>query len=80
MEKEGLPVAFITAMHGLARTIGANRVVQGTRIPHPCGDPSLPSDDDFRLRKDIVATALKSLETSVDGPTLFAPASAISIG
>jgi len=39
---EGIPVALITAMTMVGKQIGTNRVVNGIKIPHPCGDPSLP--------------------------------------
>jgi glycine reductase len=53
--------------------VRATRIVKGVSIPHPCGDPALPADLDARLRKQIVETALKALETEVKTPTVFAP-------
>ena len=41
-------------------------------------DPSLPQDLDARLRREIVQTALKALESEVTGPTLFTPNMAVS--
>src|SRR5258706_101334 len=32
---------MITALGPVAADLGANRVVRGVKIPHPCGDPSL---------------------------------------
>ena len=73
IEKEGIPVAFITAMSIIAKQLGANRAVTGIKIPHPCGDPNLPAEADLALRRDIVETALSALQTDVDGPTIFKP-------
>ncbi len=73
IEKEGIPVATITAMTMLAKQMGANRIVAGTKIPHPCGDPSLPVQVDEALRRKIVELALGVLQTDVDGPTVFRP-------
>ena len=73
IEKEGIPVAHITAMTMVSRQIGANRVVTGTKIPHPCGDPNLSSEDDRALRREIVACALGALKTEVDESTVFVP-------
>jgi glycine reductase len=68
-----MPVAFVTAMSMMAKQLGANRVVTGTKIPHPCGDPSLPPEADKALRRKIVICALTALQSDVDGPTIFVP-------
>ena len=73
LEKAGLPVALISAMFPVAQQVRANRIVKGVSIPHPCGDPNLPKELDARLRKQIIETALKALETKVAGPTVFSP-------
>ena len=73
LEKAGLPVALISAMFPVAQQVRANRIVKGVSIPHPCGDPRLPKELDARLRQEIIRTALKALETEVEGPTLFSP-------
>ena len=73
IEKEGVPVAFITAMSSNRKQLGANRVVIGTKIPSPLGDPSLPAEADMTLRQEIVRTALSALQTDVEGPTIFIP-------
>lgn len=73
LERAGLPVALVSAMFPVAQQVRANRIVRGVSIPHPCGDPSLPKELDARLRKEIIRTALKALETEVEGPTLFSP-------
>jgi hypothetical protein len=57
----------------LALNVGANRVVKGVRIEHVCGDPSLAEEADMALGHRIVTTALRALQTRVDGPTLFDP-------
>jgi glycine reductase len=73
LEKAGLPVAIVSAMYPVAEQVRANRIVKGVSIPHPCGDPSLPQDLDARLRREIVQTALRALQSDVKGPTLFSP-------
>ena len=72
----GIPVAMITALFTLAITTGANRVVRGARIEHVCGDPQLGPEKDFSYGLEIVRTALKALQTPVNGPTLFQPGEA----
>ena len=68
-----MPVVFVTAMSMMAKQLGANRVVTGTKIPHPMGDPSLPPEADKALRRKIVNCALTALQSDVDGPTIFVP-------
>ena len=72
IEMGGIPVAYISAMVLVGMQTKANRVVTGTAIPHPCGDPSLTPVNDRSLRREIVKLALKALQTEVPGPTLFA--------
>lgn len=73
IEREGIPVAHITAMVMISKQIGANRIVTGTKIPHPCGDPNFPSEADRALRLEIIKCALSALQADVDGPTVFVP-------
>jgi glycine/betaine/sarcosine/D-proline reductase family selenoprotein B len=61
-------------MAQLAQQVGAARVVVGTKIPHPCGDPGLPEQFDRQLRGRIVESALQALTTPVSAPTIFRPA------
>ncbi len=78
IDRVGLAVALISAMYPLAQQVGASRIVKGVRIPHPCGDPSLPPELDLRLRREIVETALKALQSEVKGPSLFLPNMAVA--
>ena len=73
IEKGGLPVALITAMTKMATQVGANRIVTGIKIPHPCGNPDLPEEADLALRREIVKCALKALQTEVKSPAVFVP-------
>jgi glycine reductase len=74
LERRGLPVALVSAIPIIALGAGANRVVKGVRVEHVCGDPGLSDPADRELRRRIVTTALRALQTAVDGPTLFEPA------
>ena len=66
-------MAYITAMSTMGKQLGANRIITGTKIPHPCGDPTLSSEADKALRREIINCALTALQTDVDGPTIFTP-------
>jgi len=74
IEREKIPVALITAMSSLGQQMGANRIVKGISIPHPCGDPSVPPETDKAIRRKILQSALEALQTDVGGPTVFTPA------
>jgi len=73
IQKEGMPVAFITAMSMVGQQTGASRVVVGTKLRHPCGDPNLPEETDLALRREIVKCALRALQMDVNDPTIFVP-------
>ncbi|MBI4528391.1 MAG: hypothetical protein HY695_31745 [Deltaproteobacteria bacterium] len=73
IESGNIPVAHVTPMAALAKQMKSNRIVVGTKIPHPCGDPSLPVEADHALRREIVTTALEAIQTEVNGPTIFEP-------
>ncbi len=77
LDRLALPVAVITAMYPIAEQVGASRIVKAVAIPHPCGDPALPSELDSRLRREIVAAALKALEAKVDATTVFTPGNVV---
>jgi glycine reductase complex component B subunit gamma len=64
-------VAVLSALPPLAMQAGANRVVQGVKIEHVCGDPALTPELDRRRRRQLVERALHALQTPVTGPTLF---------
>lgn len=68
-------MVLISAMPQLAQQVGASRVVAGRKIPHPCGDPTLPPELDFKVRGEIVGMALKALEENVTDPKIFVPIS-----
>jgi glycine reductase complex component B subunit gamma len=78
LDRARLPVAVVSAMYPIAEQVGASRIVKAVSIPHPCGDPSLPPELDRQLRRQIVAKALKALETPVEAPTVFTPDTATS--
>ena len=64
---------MVSAMFPLAEQVGASRIVKGVKIPHPCGDPSLPLEVDEKLRKSIVETALRALGEEIEESTVFTP-------
>ena len=71
IERAGIPTVLITSLSAVALKVGANRVLQGKRFSHPCGDPSLSAEDERRWRVALLRTGLHALATRVTGPTLF---------
>ena len=65
---------LITSLSTVALKVGANRVLQGKRFSHPCGNPALEAEDERKWRLELLRTALRALATPVTGPTLFEPA------
>lgn len=51
--------------------MGANRIIPAIAIPHPLGDPNLSLEDERALRRRLVETALKALETPIEVQTVF---------
>jgi len=71
IERAGIPVAHVCTVTPISLTVGANRIIPATAIPYPLGNPSLSAEDEKKLRYNMVAKALKALETEVDGQTVF---------
>lgn len=57
-------------MPSVAGNIGANRIVVGTAITHPLGEPELDYDHEKGLRRQMVARALELLAERVEGQTV----------
>ena len=41
IEKTGIPVVVMCNLIDVAKTVGANRMVQTVSVPYPLGDPEL---------------------------------------
>ena len=67
----GLPVTHVASIVPISQTVGANRIVPAVAIPHPLGNPALPRDQEKELRLNLVKISLRSLETEVEGQTVF---------
>ena len=73
LAREGINVAVVSAIPMIPLSVEVSRVVRGMRVEHVCGDPNLNEENDRRLMRRIVETALQALQTEVTGPTLFDP-------
>ena len=62
---------MVTALTPLAESVGVLRIVQGTAVTHPFGNPELDVCEELACRTRVVETAIRALETPVSGPTVF---------
>jgi len=71
IERAGIPVVHVCTVVPISLTVGANRIVPAVAIPYPLGNPMLSSEDEHKLRYNLVKKALDALCTEVDGQTVF---------
>jgi glycine reductase complex component B subunit gamma len=71
LERAGIPSVLMTAMVAVGTQVGAPRMVRGTRIPHPLGDPTLSVDAERALRRKLLLKALEAVRQHVQQPTVF---------
>ncbi len=71
IERFGIPIVHMATITTISESVGANRIVPTIAIPYPVGNPNLPSDEEYKLRKEMVDKALTALTTDVDKPTQF---------
>ena len=71
IERAGIHVVHICTVTPISMTVGANRIVPAIAIPHPLGNPELPADEEYELRRKLVDKALEALSTEVDDQTIF---------
>jgi glycine reductase complex component B subunit gamma len=60
-------------MVSMAEQMGAKRIVKGTKIPHPCGNPEAPAEEDLIVRRAIMRCALEAVQKDVKKSTVFVP-------
>ena len=51
LESLGIPTAHICSIVPISEAVGANRIIPATGIPYPTGNPELPADEEFTVRK-----------------------------
>lgn len=70
-EKVGFPIVQMCNLIPVAKTVGSNRIVPTVSIPYPMGDPSKSKEEQFKMRYNMVGTALKALATDISEQTVF---------
>lgn len=71
MERGGIPTALLCNLVSIAEQVGAPRIVPTRGIPYPTGDPELDPEAERQWRRQLLATALRALSTTVKKPTVF---------
>ena len=71
LESLGIPTAHICSIVPISEAVGANRIIPATGIPYPTGNPELPADEEFTVRKKMVQKALDSLKTTIEEQTVI---------
>ena len=71
LESLGIPTAHICSIVPISEAVGANRIIPATGIPYQTGNPELPADEEFTVRKKMVQKALDSLKTTIEEQTVF---------
>lgn len=71
IERYGIPIVHMSTITTISESVGANRIVPTIAIPHPVGNPNLPPQEEYSLRKKLVERALKALTTEIEETTQF---------
>lgn len=71
IEKAGFPVVQLCNLLPVATTVGANRMVPTISIPYPLGDPNTSIDEQMKIRRSRVGTALEALTIDIEEQTVF---------
>ena len=71
IERYGIAVVHMSTITTISESVGANRIVPTIAIPYPVGNPGLPKDEEYRLRKKMVGRALTALSTEITEITQF---------
>ncbi len=71
IERYGIPIVHMATITTISESVGANRIVPTIAIPHPVGNPDLPAEEEYALRRKMVKRALEALNTDVTEPTQF---------
>jgi len=65
IERVGIPAVQICTIVPIAETVGANRIQKAVAIPYPVGNPSLNEEEEYKLRRSIVESALEMLTSDI---------------
>ena len=71
IERYGIPIVHMSTITTISESVGANRIVPTIAIPHPVGNPNLPKNEEYSLRKKMVERAIDALAIEITEVTEF---------
>ena len=71
IERYGIPIVHMSTITTISESVGANRIVPTIAIPYPVGNPNLPKNEEYAMRKKMVGSALTGLSTEITKATHF---------
>lgn len=71
IESFGIPCVHVCSIVPISEAVGANRILPATAIPYPTGNPNLPKEEEYKLRKKMVQRALDTLSAKITEQTVF---------
>jgi glycine reductase complex component B subunit gamma len=71
LERVGIATAHVCSIIPVARMVGSNRIVAGSKIVNPLGNADLDPQEEKELRRAILERALEALQADVKEQSLF---------
>ena len=71
IERQGILVVHCCSIVPISMTVGGNRIIPTTAIPHPFGDPDKSPEEEYAIRYKYIEVALKATQTHIDQQTVF---------
>ena len=71
LERVGIATAHVCSIIPVARMVGSNRIVAGSKIVNPLGNADLDPQEEKELRRAILERALEALQADVKEQALF---------
>jgi glycine reductase len=67
---------MISPLSSVALSVGANRIIRGTAITHPTGEPTRPLEREREFRLSLIRQALGTLQMRLEAARVFEPTAA----
>ena len=71
IERYGIPIVHMATITTISSSVGARRILPTVAIPYPVGNPTLPEEDEEKLRHEMVERAVHGLATEITETTQF---------
>ncbi len=71
IESTGMPIVQFANLISVAKSVGANKMVQTISIPYPFGDPNSSEKEQYKLRYSLVKKGLDALTQDIEEQKVF---------